>query len=594
MAGRSPSHDWLEDLEAIAAERVKAPSASHKALSKALDLPRSYVSTLLALQPIFDPPTVEKVRQAPDDYTLSYRSVSELAGLRGHVPDYPRAGRDAVVRILAQRMAPGQITALAAQMAGGKPAKNVGVPGGGPFERIGRALDGWLGLGARSPLGKKEPGAGEEGAAPAPRKAHATSSQGAPAHSKGSKPAWQKPLKLAGGKIYRFFLWLVKLPFRLLSKGLTGLLEGKFAQGIVQLGLAALIFWALLWACRHPGRILGWAAGFSPLRQHAQGSPQNGQGLGNSQSPTTTTETTIPPRRREATKLIKGSTPNSSKPAPNYLPSHAWTSADEDLATVETELAAMPDGPVLIKDFPVEPDASMQPDIAGTRLEDLTDHERYTVRIGRDKKDIQAVVPGSSTLTLGFSKGLLGGLTDPLGGGNNGVKIIWEDIQALHCFEWDVAGDHPKKIYVCALLVPEKAPVIVQCGSPTDMAHFVSALEFWIRNARHGQGAPLGGLPYLHQGVLLNDGGDEKAVWENGPMAKAGLPWGDRLWSVDTDAPSRPNQASLVRALDSLAPGRHNLYFVTRKDWDRANASEDFHSDAPFNPPRRALPLLVP
>jgi ParB-like chromosome segregation protein Spo0J len=344
---------------------------------------------------------------------------------------------------------------------------------------------------------------------------------------------------------------------------------------------------------------------------------KNDQGLGNSQSPTTTTETTIPPRRREATKLIKGSTsnpalsltigpalsqskgsklltPNSSKPAPNYLPSHAWTSADEDRDTVETELAALPDGPALIKDFPVEVDTSMQPDMAGTRTQDLTDHDRYTVRIGRDKKDIQAVVPGSSTLVLGFSKGLLGNLTDPLGGGNNGVKIIWEDIQAIHCYEWDGMGEHPRKIYVCALLVPEKVPVIVQCGSPTDMAHFVSALEFWIRNARHGTGVPLGGLPYIHQGVLLNDGCDEKAVWENSPMGQAGLLAGDRLWSVDANTYGRQSRDALVKSLDSLAPGQHNLFVVASKDWDRARRSEDFHSEAPFNPARRVVVLTVP
>jgi hypothetical protein len=264
------------------------------------------------------------------------------------------------------------------------------------------------------------------------------------------------------------------------------------------------------------------------------------------------------------------------------------------MATVETELAALPDGSFLIKDFPVEVDTSMQPDMAGTRTQDLTDHDRYTVRIGRDKKDIQAVVPGSSTLILGFSKGLLGNLTDPLGGGSNGAKIIWEDIQAIHCYEWDGMGDHPRKIYVCALLIPEKVPVIVQCGSPTDMAHFVSAIEFWIRNARHGTGVPLGGLPYIHQGVLLNDGCDEKAVWENSPMGQAGLSWGDRLWSVDANTYGKQSRDALVRALDSLAPGKHNLFIVASKDWDRARQSEDFHSDAPFNPARRAVVLNVP
>ena len=112
MAKIRPSLDWLDDLAAISAQREKTPSASHAKLAKTLDLTRSYVSNLLAIKPIFDLSTVEKVRQAAPAFIFSYYSAKVFAGLRGKAEDLAKVGQESLEQVLTHRLTPKQIEAL--------------------------------------------------------------------------------------------------------------------------------------------------------------------------------------------------------------------------------------------------------------------------------------------------------------------------------------------------------------------------------------------------------------------------------------------------------------------------------------------------
>jgi hypothetical protein len=650
MAHPNPGNlGWLDKLAALMAEKEKTPNASHEELAKAIDVDRSWVSILLALKPILDPPTVAKIHQAAKaepSFTLSFKSAKLLTALKSKGAEYPKAGREALDQILAQRMGPSQIQAQVAKMAGGTPPKKAGLSVKTPcegtpalFERLGgrvggaagRVLDSLLGL---SSWRKTRPQAPQTGLPPEAPKAREEEVEAAQAESPeaGSKAG-------QGRKAGRSLPWgLAAKPFKWAGKQIEKIIArfldhpGTFMRNLT-VGTVKFVWWSILfclllivfhWGWAHFGRafygdhvawrlksLLGLSAPKNENTQAMVPMPQAAP------SPPTVKKPSRLKTPNHALSMSKGSklltsnsgvsTPNSSLQTPNYLPSHPWTVADEALASLEDELSALPDEPILIKDFPVELDTTMGSDLAGTRLEDLTDHDRYSVRIGRDKKDIQGVVPGSSTLVLGFSKGILGNLADPVlgSGGNNGIKIIWEDIQTIHCNEMDPMSDHPGRVYQCALLVPGKAPVIVQCGSAVDMEHFISAIEFWIRSARHGQAAPIGGFPYINQGIALKGEGVVKKLWANSCLYTEGLKPGDHAWSLDKNTNSQTSNDGLEKGLQSLGSGKHVLFAVTAEDWAKAqdtkiqkykmsNSNISVEVPVAFNPMRRQMDLIVP
>jgi|GEM_PF-5721463 len=146
------SRNWLDDLALVTAQQKKTPDASQGELATTLDLNRPYVTNLLSLEPLFDPQTVAKVRQAAPGYNLPFSGAKELLALKGKVDDFPKAGRKALDEILAKRLLATQIKDLVNQMAGGKRApegkpapRGESAPGGestsGFFEGLGRSLD---------------------------------------------------------------------------------------------------------------------------------------------------------------------------------------------------------------------------------------------------------------------------------------------------------------------------------------------------------------------------------------------------------------------------------------------------------------------
>src|SRR5208282_6002982 len=109
---KAESRNWLDDLALVTAQQDKTPGTSQGELSRTLKLHRPYVTNLLALQPIFDPPTVAKVRQAAPDYNLPFSGAKELLALKDKVEDFPKACRKALDEILAKRLSANQIKDL--------------------------------------------------------------------------------------------------------------------------------------------------------------------------------------------------------------------------------------------------------------------------------------------------------------------------------------------------------------------------------------------------------------------------------------------------------------------------------------------------
>ncbi len=254
MAEMKPTPDWLDDLAAVTAQHDKTPSANQGVLAKALKLHRPYVSQLLVLQPIFDPPTVEKVRQASPAYNLSYRRAKELLGLKGKVADFPKAGREMVDQILTRHLATNQIKDLVDEIVRENPTRGTaGSSNPAFFERLGRRIDRALGWGG-SPLEADsqggQPDAEEsEGEEPAKAKTPKTSAK---APAQGKAPSGKKaggPVKWAGKQIE-------KTPTNFANH------PGTFMKNLV-LGTLQFVFWGILlcvligflhWGWVHYGR----------------------------------------------------------------------------------------------------------------------------------------------------------------------------------------------------------------------------------------------------------------------------------------------------------------------------------------------------
>jgi hypothetical protein len=302
------------------------------------------------------------------------------------------------------------------------------------------------------------------------------------------------------------------------------------------------------------------------------------------------------PAHKPLTQNSTLKTQNSISPPPSlYQPSHP--AKTEEIDAIKTEVETFPAGSV-IKDFKVEPDPNMGAEMASRRLGDVTDTDQYVFRVGNDKKKILSATPNSSGLILELEGGLsLGGLSGGLLGDSpkKGLSIYWEDLKAIRCYEIDTPSDHSQQVFQCELVVSGiKRPLLFQCSTAEACEHLVSSLEFWARTAQKGQNAPLGGLPYLYQGVLLSDDSSWKIIWENSPLGQTGLPFGARVWSIDTNPKNQISREELNTALQALSPGKHSIYFVTPKDWIKAKMTGDFHNAVLFNPKRQTLEWVVP
>ena len=261
------------------------------------------------------------------------------------------------------------------------------------------------------------------------------------------------------------------------------------------------------------------------------------------------------------------------------------TRTQYDPKLFELEIAAIPKNSI-VKDYPMTPDEGMPADLAVSRMQDLTDADKYTMMIGGSKQIIKTVNATNSTLTISYKS------TDPfdvLGGGKDPLNFFWEDLKYIHVDEIDVisarsptanaVGDgsgtqQPNIIYQCSLVVSgAKYPLTIQCASAGDLEHLVSTMEFFIRTSRLAHDTALAGMPYPSQGLRLNNDRVVEKLWSNSPADK-GLSLGDHLWSVGKPTSEQQEKKVLEAGLSPNQGGLSSLpvtvFVASGLDWDNA------------------------
>jgi len=309
----------------------------------------------------------------------------------------------------------------------------------------------------------------------------------------------------------------------------------------------------------------------------------------------------VPPTQPKIIKHAPKAAPQVVVQQPTVQTLRPWSNDEESSEVYQDELSLIP-APCLIKEFQVTPDAEMGVDMATRRVNDLQDGERYSTFIGRDRHKVVSATPNPTGLTLNFDGGVnLGALADALSGGlvggasNNGLEIYWEDLKCIHCNKIQTLSDNLKAIYQLAFVVPGmKKPFIVQCSSADDCERLVSALQFWVRTAHKGANAPMSGLSYLNQGVLLGDGNKVNVTWVGSPIDKSGLITGDHIWGVDQNQAKELGRDEIQTALQNLPSGNHTLYDINPGEWNKWKLSLNTHRDNPYHAKLEKVMLIVP
>ena len=261
-----------------------------------------------------------------------------------------------------------------------------------------------------------------------------------------------------------------------------------------------------------------------------------------------------------------------------------------DPKIIELEIAAIPQNSI-VKDYPFTPDKTMPGDLATSRLQDLINSDKYTMKVGNDTQKIGAVSSSNNTLMITFkSSDLLGRLVD----GTNQPTFFWEDVTTVHINQIEVETNTPSTLYQCSLIVSgSKNPLTIQCARPEDLEHLVSTMEYFIRSSRLAHDAQPAGLPYPNQGLVLSNDCRVEKLWADSPMDKAGLKLGDMIWSLDKNAGLQPERKSLETQLASLTPGPHNLFVVSPSDRDKGIIIMNQTHSSNFNPKRHKMILIV-
>ncbi len=303
-------------------------------------------------------------------------------------------------------------------------------------------------------------------------------------------------------------------------------------------------------------------------------------------SPTPAVSTLVPPVDRAMVHL-------KPKPTviPTYRPSIAFKMTDFDPKLLEQEIAAIPANSV-IKNYVFQPDEGMPADLAVSRLQDLTDADKYTMMIGSGKQKILSVTPSNTNFIITYKS------TDPLGlfGNSSGtMNIFLEDIQYIHINEIDCSSprsgtQQPNIIYQCSLVVSgAKNPLTIQCASAEDLGHLVSTLEYFIRQSRLGHDAQPGGMPYPSQGVKLNNNHVVTLLWAKSPMDLAGVGLGDHFWSVGKITSVQQSLKDLEEGIQTLPA---TFFVVSPAEWEKAQtAAQKPGSDSSIHPKLRKVYL---
>jgi len=234
-----------------------------------------------------------------------------------------------------------------------------------------------------------------------------------------------------------------------------------------------------------------------------------------------------------------------------------------------------------VKLFPVTPDSSIGQLMAVNRVGDIAVESEYSLRVGQSGKKITSVTPSATGLVITTQGDLI------LGGGSS-LGFYWEDVQTIYCIELDTPSG---KVYYFVLNATNlNQSLVVQCNTPNNLNHLVSAFEYFIKAAQ-GKYVPVTGMPYLNQGMVLGDQGKVTALWANSPAADAGLTFADHVWSVQGNQEQKG--ADLESALNSLPSGKQTINVVAPADWQAAEMKESKAKNGQFNPKLTKFGLVV-
>jgi hypothetical protein len=623
------------------------PSADRSKLKETLNLGESQLTNLLTLQACFDPEALEKVRQAEiadPPFALSLNSALALARLKGKVSDLPGSVHAALDVILARQLATTQIKDLVEWMTQGNSAdtfQESGKSKAGKTNKKGSTQGGVSSTTETQPSdldkivelaeqfkAEKARGNGET-TAKDKLAAYLESMKNQGAKNEIDKNnTSNKKSKKAKGNPSLFWEWVAGISFfsqlkskikkgetltvseklfvlgdrflkfagKILKHGAKWVHKGskfvwdvfieflkmvgiyKFVRSVVILTLVALFLWTA-WDMRqhglmHPFRTV-WS--FIP-RTHSESTPPNPEPENAALAQVSKPE-------------IKKQTQSPKVTGTSHPPVIAFVEGSDTQETkpyLDQELHGIPDGSVITA-VAVQPDSAMGGDMAYRRLTDMQG-EKYSVRWGNDKVSVVTINPTASNLILKVQSGI--SLLD----GPSNADFYWEEVKALHCDEIKTTtiGKPIQKTYQISLFLAEsKKTITIQCATPADLQHLVSALEYYIKLSR-GNIAPITPMPYLNQGIRFDNNGEIKTLWADSPMDKAGLVLGDFIWSVEKYTEHQQSKSELEAALQALTPGPHIAFKVIAKGWKMALANKIADDPDSFRPLRRKVSLQIP
>jgi hypothetical protein len=254
-----------------------------------------------------------------------------------------------------------------------------------------------------------------------------------------------------------------------------------------------------------------------------------------------------------------------------------------DPKLLEQEIAALPKN-CIVKSFPVLTDEGMPGDLAVSRIQGVTDPDKYTLIIDGDKKVIVNIATTTTNLIINCKS------TDPLNfNGSGPFNVFWEDVLYIHTDEIDISGENPSQYFHCTLIGSgAKNALTFRCNRADDLKHLVSALEYFIRNSRLGHDTALAGMPYPFQGLVLNNDCVVDKLWANSPMDKAAIQLGDHFWSIGKVAFQKQSRTDLEAGLRSLPV---TFYTASAAEWDRAMQARNPNVANSFRPRLRNVVL---
>ncbi len=222
----------------------------------------------------------------------------------------------------------------------------------------------------------------------------------------------------------------------------------------------------------------------------------------------------------------------------------AWNASIESFTQLSNEFLPIPNY-CLVKAILPPPMARMDEAMAVNLLSRLGDSSKYSVWYGNDSVTVESAVANPESLTLAF-------------GGKDSVVLDWNGLKALHCDELQVVANHNLQIiYQCGLVSSQLEKAIeVECPSQDDFNNLVSALLYW------GKTVAPSGLPYLHQGMVIENSGLVAVIWAGSPADQAGMKIDDAVWGVGQNGARKPKPIEVVNQLDALSPGKHELYVI--------------------------------